>query len=324
MKQLFLIIMFFSLLTNANNKNKEVYKSIMMGLSSIGENLEKQENKEQILISKITSLLSWNESANDEKIILSSGVFAMLALEKKNLKDPFEIKNYTDIFSTDSNGSSFLYKDYIVTNYHMCRGLNTLIRDYKNNVYAVKVLSYNIKQDICILMAPEKVKDQRNFKDFKIKKDLVLEQKEFFKLKDQLVEIEKKSKKSRIDMFNIEKIKLLLNKNENQTNQAQISGAYGEFPIYKIEKDLTIDEWSKKNAYMAYGSKCKGGVSGSPVVSTNGIIGLFWGAEDSRSFYKRVKQIRNPSAVENNPLCYFIDIKEVDLLIQTYEESLKK
>lgn len=326
---LFIIFISFSSFSNqevSETKNpktkKEIYQTLMKDLSSIGEFLEKKPNKEQILINKITNLLSWNKSSNGETIQLSSGVFAMLAPEKTYITDSFEKKNYEKIFDSDSFGTAFYYKNYVVTNYHMCRGLNTIIRDYQNNIYAVKVLSFDIKKDICVLSAPKGIKKQRNFYTYKTNGDPIYENKRSFDLKDKISSINKKNEKSKNDLSILKELNEELSSEER--TYAQISGAYGEFFIYKIEKDTTKDDWSKDNSYLAYGSKCKGGVSGSPVTSKKGIIGLFWGAESTDAFNSRTNSFsfkRKPALLEKNPICYFIDISEVDKIIDDFESK---
>ena len=326
-------IVFALLLTSTvcfaeNKENATYYKNIMQDLDKVGETstLQSPKDQEQLLVERVTSLLSWNRSAiKKEDIHLSSGVFTMLAPRKLAITDPFE-KNYTGSFSTDQFGSAFLYKDYIITNYHMCRGLNTLIRDYKNNIYAVKVLSFNVKQDVCVLKAPEAVKNQRNFATFKMPLNQISEEVRSLRLSNKIMKI-----KENAQLSDAQKEEIAILEKEKQSearDYGYISGAYGEFYIYNIGKDNSPpDTWSKENSMMAYGTKCKGGVSGSPVSSSQGLIGLFWGAEEPGAVANRLQRVstRSPAFdIVKNPTCYFVDVSEIDKVINQYEKSAEK
>lgn len=335
--KIIIISLFLTISSISRAEHTFLYKKISESLKTlniedgeiIGEESfsKKEKDKRDLLQERITSLLSWTYSpVSKEDIILSSGVFAMIAPKKTKLTDSFEKEVYSELFSSDSYGSSFLYKDYIITNYHMCRGLNTIIRDYTNKLYSVKVLIYDIKQDICILKAPEGVKNQRNFASFKMPLNNRLEEERKLRYDIKISNLKNKKYLSNLDKQNI--IILENEKKSDNRDYAYISGAYGEFYIYKISNDTTKDIFSKKNGFTAYGEKCKSGVSGSPVISKNGLIGLFWGAETEPSKNERLSEKRYISSLKNqqiekNPLCYFVDKSEIDLLISKYEK-LKK
>lgn len=314
----------YKISTSYKNKNEEVYKTIMKDLDQIGEKNDSTPNRDEfILIQRITELLSWNySSSTKENIELTSGIFAMLAPRKNNLQEGFEEDNYKSIFSSDNYGSAFLYKDYIVTNYHMCRGLNTIIRDFNNNIYGVKVLKFDIKQDVCILKAPSKVQDQRNFATYTMPLNPVSEEIHKLRIENKILKIKSKnylSDRDKNELFSLEK-----EKKSDERDYGFISGAYGEFYIYNITEDNTKDDWTKNFAYKAFGEKCKGGVSGSPVSSKKGLVGLFWGAEQEESRTQRIRKLseRSPSYnVEKNPTCFFVSVSEIDRLISEYEKE---
>lgn len=311
----------------AKSKNDETYKNIMKDLDQIGEKPDNLDlyNPQLDLINKITNLLSWTYSGStQESIELTPGIFTMLAPRKTKTAEGFEKEAYGSIFQNDSFGSAFLYKDYIVTNFHMCRGLNTLIRDYKNNIYGVKVLKYDIKQDVCILKAPEGVKGQRNFADFKMPINKVAEEIRLLRIDNRIMNIKSKATLSDKDKSTI--VSLQKEKLSEERDYGYIAGAYGQFYIYNISEDTATDKWKKNHAYQAYGEKCKGGVSGSPVTSKKGLIGLFWGAEESGSIAERVSHLskRSPSFdVQKNPTCYFVSVNEIDRMISEYEMESK-
>jgi len=315
----------YKISTSYENKNEEVYKTIMKDLDQIGEKNDSDSlNRDEIiLIQRITELLSWNYSdSSKEEIKLTSGIFAMLAPQKRNIQENFEKDNYKSIFSSDSYGSAFLYKNYIVTNYHMCRGLNTIIRDFNNNIYGVKVLKFDMEQDICLLKAPSKVQKQRNFETYTMPLNPVSEEIHKLRIENQILKIKSKiflSERDKNDLFSLEK-----EKKSDERDYGFISGAYGEFYIYNITEDNIKDDWTKNFAYKAFGEKCKSGVSGSPVSSKKGLVGLFWGAEQDKSRTKRVRKLskRSPSYnVEKNPTCFFVSVSEINRLISEYEKE---
>ena len=321
-----------------NPSSKEIYESLTKDVGPIGEEDGLTEKaKVNRMMDWVTNLLSWNYSASsDNKVFLTSGIFAVLNPPK--LKVSKEEGIYKDFFSREGYGTGFLYKNYIVTNYHVCRGMNVLIRDVNDKVYGVKVLTYDLKQDICILKAPEGVLDQVNFNNIKMALDPIEEEKQILRLafaidkekdenKKQLLkdkrELLKKELKYSHKLSNGQDRSLANDKEEavevvnefSARNYGRIMGVFGTSFIYGISKDLTKDQWSKDESFTAFGNKCVMGMSGSPVISPNGLRGLFWGAEMAASVKMRtsLKKISNPH--EKLPSCYFLDKSEIDRVI---------
>lgn len=324
MKNIILIISLFSATTFASNE--QVYKTLIKDLEyAVGEK-SNEPNDQLVLIDRITTMASYRkEMSEDNQAIITEGNFLMLAPKKSELTS-FDKKHYSDFFNKDSFGSAFLYKNYIITNYHMCRGLNTLIKDYRDKIYAVKVLKWDDKQDICILQAPKSVMSQRNFSTYKAPVDLVENEKRDLRIKIKIEKLLSKKYTSTTDARELDNLRKELGSENN--SYATVYSIWGEFKINKIEKDVVDDEWSKKNSYQAFGSKCKSGISGGAVANHNGLLGYSWAAETPSSMIKRVKEMddRKPSAQleeEKQPICYFIDTKEIDRVIGEYESSLK-
>lgn len=291
----------------------KLYEDLIKKLDKIGEPDEDSFISEKLIfIERVTDLLDWEVSkSTKQKIIINSGIFLVLAPQKKNISDKKEIK-YVDFFKKDSYGTGFLYKKYIITNFHVCRGLNTIVRDFENNVYGVKLLKFDIDQDICIYEAPKEIENQRNFASVKMEKQP--KEEAYFEIKK---DFEKNIFKKD------EEKKLFKISNEQKDNYAKIAGVYGEDFIYKIEKDKVEDDWSKKNSFTAFGKLCLPGMSGSVIFGVNGFSGLFWGSETEEALKIRLRR-KPASEYEKNPSCYFVGSEEINNLIESYEKTLLK
>jgi len=296
------------------NKGR-LYDSIIQKMDQIGEIDEEEKLGDKLIfIERVTSLLSWKSKEHGLK--LDSGNFLILAPKKKNLSKGIEEDSYKDFFKSDHYATGFLYKKYIITNYHVCRGLNTIVRDYENNIYGVKVLAFDIKQDICVYEAPREVMNQRNFENHKMELDKTEEAYRIEKIEYEKLSLKenfsmpKKVLQSRLKELE-EKLK------SSKRDYAKISGIYGEDYIFKIKPDSLKDEWSKKMSFEAFGPKCLSGMSGSPIFNHEGLLGIFWGAETDYSFESRKNSKRAVAFKENYPVCYFIDKSEIDRIIDS-------
>lgn len=288
--RLFLGLLFLFSVDIQAETTSEVFQK---GLEEIDKRItEKQENDQ--LNAEMQAI---SELKNYKKANLSPGVFLVYnpiknsfsAEEISKMKYPKALDLFKVTFPKMSFATGFLYKDYIVTNYHACRGQNTIIRDYEGEIFSVKMLIYDPNQDICILKS-DKIhkKSYPNFANIKIKPIIKEEKKQNIhrEIASKLYEKEP-SEKNKLE--------------KEKTFYASIFSMWGEFVLTNIREDLKKDdEWVKEKAYIARGDKCKGGISGSPVVGTKGLIGIAWGAIES-------------GQVERE--CFFIDKSEIDRVI---------
>lgn len=316
--------------------SEALFKNIVRDLEQIGSKPQ-TEVETNLMMMRYSSITQYRIGAGGP-LKLDDGMFLVMGMKKDSDKrSDFDKARYyrNDLnkfgehyFDGDTFGSGFLYDKYIVTNYHVCRGQNSLVKDSLNKVYAVKALAWNDKQDICIFQAPKQVLGQRNFATFKSPVDALEEEKRSLRIQNQ---IDKLSLKDHLNSFDEEKmVKLKSELIDQKRNYATVYSIWGEFNIYKIEKDLVEDKWSLKNSFQGYGKKCQGGISGGPVSSPSGFVGYSWAAEEGES--RRINKVREelkriPSAEKHekekelNPICYYVDKVEVEDLIKKYESK---
>ena len=249
-------IIFISLLilTNINAFGQNFQNSF----KELEKKLEEQtstniQNSEQQLIATIQSKMNFNvELENGTFLVYIPARESFDSNEIKLFGNNKEIKkSFTDIFSRSSYGTGFLYKNYVVTNYHVCRGRNVLLKDYNEKILHAKVLGYNIIQDICVLS----IKNYKNYDDFSVKK---------------------------ITASSFENDRSFASTNtKSLTIKAKVYSMWGEFSIFNIKKDFAEDVYSKTNGMTGinFENRCIGGISGSPVVGVDGLKGIMWGSD---------------------------------------------
>jgi hypothetical protein len=309
-------------------QTKEVYKTISQELGQIGDTSSRDKviGTNDLLIQRVTTLMAYKRSDTTQvDVVVPDGVFLMLA-PKKEVFHRTEADNQFDettkdsfkhhLFDNDNHGSAFLYNDYIVTNYHMCRGLNTLVRDHYNKIYAVKVLKWNERQDLCILQAPKEVKDQRNFALAKSNFDEMEEEKRTLKLQIEIEKIKHNFLFTNEDKEKIIELKKEIKDPKQPRSYGKVFSMWGEFKVTNITPDNMADKWKKTNGLQATASKCLPGISGGVVTSPQGILGYAWGATANDD--------RSPASVKDSNVCYFINISQIKELISDYEKEVKK
>lgn len=242
-----------SLITTIQNKNYLPY----------GENLENG-----VFLVNISKKESFSE--NEKKLFFNN--------EKL-------FTEYSEKFKDSSYATAFRYKNYIVTNYHACRGQDVLLKDYTDKIVYAKVLGYNLVQDVCVLS----INNISKYQDFAVKK---MESTE----------------------YNDESLRKIASSNNPSLTKkiAAVFSMRGNFEIKGISKDTQQDEYSKTNAFVSFNNnqKCISGTSGSPVINQSGLIGIIWGASHSK----------NP--FEKETACFFLDKTEIDKVIVKIEQSL--
>lgn len=230
---------------------------ILLTFSSFGSSLEVLEAKldqkvnEEISAAQASEI--YNLKMKFREYTMDSGVFVIKGYQvtefspkvlekfKKENTSKGAQKYLSNIFSNgDGHGTGFLYKGYIVTNFHVCRGGNVLAKDYQGNILAFTLIDFNPTQDICIL--------KPNFSESK-----------YFDFgKD--IEVRKVAQSPKEEYI--------------------IHSIYGNIKAEKLTKDPVSDEWTKSNSYVAknYSGDCRGGISGSAVTGPKGFFGLAWGS----------------------------------------------
>lgn len=297
MKKLFLSVLLISSVVQANS---DAFEKGLKQIESMIDKKKTEENENSEM--RAISYLKFKH----KDVKLSPGIFLVYNPIKKEFSEKesslFKNKEAFDYlkntFVRESVGTGFLYKNYIVTNYHVCRGQDTLIKDYNGEIFSVKVLGYDPNQDICILES-DKISPETypNFAKIKIT-PIIREEKK------QLMHRAVSSKRYEKDPSPKNKEAL------TKPVYATMFSMWGDFTITNIRQDTTSDEWSKDFSYVAKGNICKGGISGSPVVGTKGLIGIAWG-----STTENVKKLHMPEE------CYFIDKKEIDRVISMVESK---
>lgn len=275
-------IIFISILSITNLVKASSFQKTFEDLKKTFEQKIEKEfvDQEQSLITDIQNVNFL--SAGEE---LEDGVFMVHIparedfsdVEVKMFPDEKLLASYREIFSKNGSATGFRYKDYIITNYHACRGRDVLLRDYNDKLLYAKVLAYNLLQDICVLS----INNTSQYQDFAEKK---------IELKNR--ELANTSKRTNMKKANVFSIR-------------------GNFEITNIAKDNVEDVYSKSNAYLAdnFNYKCLPGTSGSPVVDSNGLRGIIWGAaSDETQLSKESK-------------CFFLDRAEIDKIIVKIEKT---
>lgn len=283
------IIFFVSLFLIINQAYAIDFKQSFEDLEKVFNNQLEDTviEEEQDLINKIqnTSYLAHGET-------LENGVFLVHAPKKEAFSEKEKelffdnkelLKEYQRRFKEVGSATAFRYKNYVVTNYHACRGHDVLLKDYTDKIVYAKVLGYNLIQDVCILS----INNISKYQDFSAKK------------LEKLIESSKREVASN-------KVSPFVN------TTASVFSMRGNFDVKNISKDNQKDTYTKINAFVSYNNKreCISGTSGSPVISQSGLIGIIWGASDSE----------NP--FEKKTACFFLDKMEIDKVISKIEQSI--
>lgn len=240
------LIIFFSLITLS-----------LTGYTSSLKELESKLDKMvdlEILASQASEIymmkMKFKEYTMDSGVFVLKGYpvkkFSSKVIEKfkseKTSKDAQ--KFFADTFTREGFGTGFLYKGYIITNFHVCRGGNVLAKDYQGNILAFGIVDFNPTQDVCVL--------KPHFKDgkyFDFGKDMETRQ---------IAQTEEYNKK----------------------DQYIIHSIYGNIKSDHFAKDPVKDQWSKRNSFMTknHTGECRGGISGSAVSGPKGFFGIAWGS----------------------------------------------
>lgn len=297
------------------------------GLEKLGKDPQEEKETPRSLEELLTVFAAMTNEATRAKVkadqlIPSEGVVIVFA-QKAQPDNYIYAKN----FSADSMGTGFIYKDYIVTNYHLCRGKDTIVKDKNGNYYTAKYLIHDSKQDICLMSKAEGLKNYKDFSTAKGPFNVFEEEKikTFYSLDSKFYQelAEKDPVKGQKEL---EKLNQQISKHPR--NYATVYSIFGDFTLSLIAVDNQKDEWTKKNGFVGRGELCKGGISGSAVVAPSGLLGIAWGAPKNSSSTgedaeKRILSSLKPKALDYPP-CFFIGKQEIEDIIAKHEKPVKK
>ena len=234
---------------------------------------------------------------------LTPGTFVVFAPERETLtKEELKIIDakqasavYNNYFRRNSAGTGFFYKGYVITNFHVCRGKDTVARDHDGKLMSLKLMAYDPKQDICILYS-EVAKSR--YPDFA----------------QAMTEVNEDSKDQKVTDRKLATTTNLKSPVKKAVDLYRIHSMWGAFDTTDLKKDTKDDEFSKKNAYVTQDKKgrCVPGISGSPMVGPKGFQGIIWGSTSSDDM---------ASQVSGEKECFLIDKSEIDKIIAQIDEN---
>tara|TARA_Y100000034_G_C6887235_1_gene407507 strand:+ start:80 stop:850 length:771 start_codon:yes stop_codon:yes gene_type:complete len=179
-------------------------------------------------------------------------------------------------------GTGFKYdKLLVITNYHVCvDSFYVYVVDRNKNYYKKRVLYRDPRKDLCMIEG-RNLPYSTGFKNFKSKTL------SFYSI---------------YGKFNVDKNSL--------KNSQEYSTSSTDF-ISKLE-------FLNNNEDYAFAhSECRGGVSGSPLVNKNGLVGVVWGATYRQSF-------PSPKFFKYKAECFFLSRDYFKMFVLDYANKVRE